>query len=156
MKAEITKEHNWLKQLIGTWRSEMDMPSQDGGEPTKHRGIEKFAPMGENWIIGDGEAEMPDGNKASMKITLGYDTAKQKFVGSWIGSMMNKLWVYEGSLDEVLTLESEGPVFDKPGETTQYKDIITLIDENHRTLTSKVLMANGEWMQMMEMHYYRE
>jgi uncharacterized protein DUF1579 len=45
-------------------------------------------------------------------MTLGYDPEKKQYVGTWVGSMMSYLWVYDGSLDaeeKVLTLNAEGP-----------------------------------------------
>ena len=42
---------------------------------------------------------MPDGGPATMIMTLGYDPAKKRFVGTFIGSMMTNLWVYEGELE---------------------------------------------------------
>jgi len=40
-------------------------------------------------------------------MTLGYDPQKKRYLGTWIGSMMSHLWVYEVELDasgSVLTL----------------------------------------------------
>ena len=48
-----------------------------------------------------------------------YDPQKQRFVGTWIGSMMTYLWVYEGTLDateKVLTLNAEGPSMGTEGK----------------------------------------
>ena len=42
---------------------------------------------------------MPEGEPATMVITAGYDPDKKKFVATWFGSMMTKLWVYECSKD---------------------------------------------------------
>ena len=40
-------------------------------------------------------------------MTLGYDPRKKRFVGTFVGSMMTNLWIYDGELDKderVLTL----------------------------------------------------
>src|SRR3546814_12079912 len=60
---------------------------------------------------------------------LGYDPRRQRYVGTWVGSMMTHLWVYEGSLDDsgkVLTLDCEGLDFETEGRMTRYQDIITI------------------------------
>lgn len=44
-------------------------------------------------------------------MTIGYDPHRQRFVGTFVASMMTHLWMYEGALDDgerVLTLETEG------------------------------------------------
>ena len=59
---------------------------------------------------------MPDGTPATTQITLGYDPAKKRFVGTWLGSMMTHLWIYDGELsadERTLTLSSEGPQHDR-------------------------------------------
>jgi Protein of unknown function (DUF1579) len=72
---------------------------------------------------------------------------------------MSYLWVYDGFLDadqRVLTLESKGPSFTKPGETGQYRDIITVVNDDYHTMTGNFLGDDGEWHQMMEMHFRRK
>jgi hypothetical protein len=56
----------------------------------------------------------------------GYDP-QQRYVGTWIGSMMTHLWVYDGAPDaagRVLTLHTEGPHMAAEGQMAQYKDVI--------------------------------
>ena len=58
-----------------------------------------------------------------MLMTLGYDPAKKRFVGTWVGSMMAHLWVYEGSMDaeeKVLTLSAEGPSCMEEGKASAF------------------------------------
>ena len=73
-------------------------------------------------------------------MTLGYDPAKKAFVGTFIGSMMTHLWVYDGELDaagKVLTLDAEGPSFAATDKMAKYKDAIEIKSDDHRVLTSR-------------------
>jgi hypothetical protein len=91
-------------------------------------------------------------------LTLGYDPQQQRYVGTWIGSMMTHLWLYEGSLDaagRVLTLNAEGPDMAAAGKMAQYKDMIDLKSDDHRVLTSHIRGEDGEWHGFMTAHYRR-
>ena len=64
-------------------------------------------------MIAEGRGQMPGGGTGTTVMTLGYDSARQRFVGTFIASMMTHLWVYKGVLNDAgteLTLETEGPV----------------------------------------------
>ena len=98
------------------------------------------------------------GGPAQMLMTLGYNPAKKRFWGTWIGSMMTHLWVYDGWLDEsgnVLTLQSEGPSFTVEGQMAQYRDVIEFKSDDHRLLKSQLLGDDGQWQQFMTAHYRR-
>jgi hypothetical protein len=91
-----------------------------------------------------------------MRITLGFDPAKGRFVGSWVGSMMPMLWTYDGFLDEgrkVLTLESEGPSFSGDGTISKYRDVIEVVSPAERRFHSRVLGPDGSWNQFMTARY---
>jgi Protein of unknown function (DUF1579) len=80
-------------------------------------------------------------------------------VGTWIGSMMTHLWVYNGTLDtagRVLTLNAEGPYMAAEGKIAQYKDVIEFKSDDHRVLTSHMLGEDGEWHVFMVANYRRE
>ena len=153
------KEHEWLNQLLGEWTFESQCAAGPGQPVAKFKGRESIRSIGGMWVIGESQSEMPGVGRATMIITLGYDPAKGHYVGTWIGSMMNLLWIYEGHLDatgKILTLSAEGPNFADGGKTrTQFHDIITIISPNHRTLTSEMLGEDGKWDQFMTGHYHR-
>jgi hypothetical protein len=102
---------------------------------------------------------MPGGGPATTLMTLGYDPQKQRYVGTWIGSMMTYLWVYDGEMDaagKVLTLNAKGPSMAGDGTTGQYRDVIEMRSGDHRVLTSHVLAEDGTWQQFMTAHYRRK
>ncbi|MCO4243969.1 MULTISPECIES: DUF1579 domain-containing protein [Acidovorax] len=115
--------------------------------------------LGDLWVLCEGTGTMPGGGEAHMLMTLGYDPEKSVFRGTWVGSMMTHMFVYEGTLDadqKVLTLETEGPSFKDDGKTARYRDVITLVSANERTLTSFGLQPDGSWSQMMQATYWRK
>lgn len=157
MKTDPQAQHRWLKQLEGEWSYESEMACEPGGTPQKFAGIEIVRTLGDLWVLCEGRGEMPGGGEANTLMTLGYDPAKGRFVGSWIGSMMTHLWVYDGALDAdntVLTLESEGPSFTGDG-MARYRDVIELKAPDHRVLSSHVLGDDGKWTCFMTVPYRR-
>jgi hypothetical protein len=159
VKVEPQKEHEWLHKLVGEWAYESEMPMEPGQAPAKFQGSESVRSLGGVWIVGEGQGEMPGGGSATTIITLGYDARKQRYVGTWVGSMMTNLWVYEGWLDaagKVLTLESEGPDFTTKGKTAKYRDVIELESDDRRMLTALVQADDGEWKKLMQASYRRQ
>jgi hypothetical protein len=94
-----------------------------------------------------------------MIMTLGYDPQTKRFVGTWIGSMMTHLWIYDGALDaaeRVLALESDGPSMAGDGSMARYCDAIEFRSDDHRILTSSVRGDGGTWRPFMTAHYRRK
>ncbi len=155
MHAEITTQHRWLERLVGTW----DVSHEAIMAPPKETTwTEEVRRVGGLWVSCEGRGLMPDGDPAETIMTLGYDPRRDRYIGTWIGSMMTHLWHYDGILEptgNVLTLHSEGPDFENEGKTLPYQDIITFIDDHHRTLTALVNKPGKGWEKMMEMHYWR-
>ena len=157
-QAKPQQEHTWLLKLVGDWTFESSCPGEPGQEPQTFRGSEKVKALGDLWIVGEGEGEMPGGGSARMMITLGFDPKRNRYVGTWCGSMMTHLWVYEGERDasgRVLTLNAEGPSFTDPSKTAKYQDIIEVVSDDHRILRSRTQGEDGKWTQFMEAHYRR-
>jgi hypothetical protein len=158
MHADPQKEHRWLAKLVGEWTTEMEADAGPGQDCMKSKGTESVRSLGGLWTVAEGRGEMPDGSPATMIMTLGYDPQKNRFTGTWIGSMMTHLWIYDGELDaseNVLTLSSEGPDFQSPGAMRKYRDVIEFKSKDHRVLTSHSLGDDGRWHQFMTAHYRR-
>ncbi|SDC90460.1 Protein of unknown function [Cupriavidus sp. YR651] len=164
MKTETTNEHRWLQKLAGKWIGEGQAQMGPGTEPEKWRIPEQVSLIGDVWVQCRAEGEMPGCGLSTTVMTLGYDPARKHFVGTFVGSMMTHMWVYEGDLEadgRTLTLRADGPAFTPEGnvvagKSARYRDVIAFQDDNTRTLTSFMQGDNGEWMQIMQATYRRQ
>lgn len=146
------KEHQWLQKFVGQWATETEI-SMPGQEPMTIEGEETVKSLGGFWIISDLKCDF-DGGQMHGVMTVGYDPRSKQYVGSWIDSMTNYFWKYEGELDasgKKLTLNSEGPCPMKGGELTKMRDVVEFVDDDTRTLTSYAQDENGQWQSFMKM-----
>lgn len=158
MKIEPQEQHRWLQRLVGEWVGEQAEGAQHAAWTESVRSLHGL------WVVAEGRGEMPGGGSATSIMTLGYDPQKDRFVGTWVGSMMTHLWVYEGTLDasgNVLTLDTVGPAFsDKgepiPGKMTKYQDVIEFLDDGRRRLRGRMLGDDGNWQEFMVTTYRRQ
>ncbi|WEX77024.1 DUF1579 domain-containing protein [Sinorhizobium numidicum] len=156
MKAEPQEEHRWLEQLLGEWTVTSEDPA--GTEQSNAPWVENVRSMQGLWVVCEGQGTMPDGKFGQTLMTLGFNPLRQRYVGTWVGSMMTHMWVYDGELEDegrTLALNCEGPDFEDPGRSCRYQDRITLIDANHRTLTARVETEDGTWKDIMKADYRR-
>ena len=159
MPAQPQKEHQWLQKLVGEWSYEIEAMMGPDQPPVKSTGIEIVRSLGGLWILAEGQGEMGGCGPATTLMTLGYDPQKQRYVGTWVGSMMTYLWVYDGELnvdETVLTLNSNGPSMTGDEKLGKYKDAIEFKSDNHRILTSHMLSDDGQWQHFMTAHYWRK
>ena len=158
MGTKPVKEHEWLQQFVGNWSIETVMNMGPDQPEMRSHGTESVKSLGGLWAFGQGKGEMPGG--ASMEIcwTLGYDVSFKEYRGCWFASMSSHLWKQTGTLSDngkTMTLDCVGPSMTKDGETANYRDVIELIDDNHRTLTSYGEGESGEWHSYMKATYTR-
>lgn len=164
MQTETTNEHRWLQKLVGKWMAEGEAMMGPDTPPQKWKIPEQVGAVGDLWVQGRSEGEMPGCGQAVTVMTLGYDPTRKHFVGTFIGSMMTHMWIYEGDLEadgRTLTLRADGPTFTPegklvPGKTSKFRDVIAFQDDDNRTLTSFMQGDDGEWMQIMQARYRRE
>ncbi len=158
MHTEPQREHKWLEQLVGEWDTETTYSTGPGEPETTQAGTESVRSLSV-WVLCEGTMPTPDGKPVRSVLTIGYDPAKGKFVGTFVASMMTNLWLYEGSLDaagRVLTLEADGPSCSEEGATAKYRDAIEVVSPDHRVMTSRCLGTDGEWHLFVTAHYRRK
>lgn len=154
MEFDVLDAHVWLKQLVGDWEVVATMPGHDP-LPTSR---ETVRAIGAFWIQAEGHGSMPSGDDYSSLLTLGYDPRVDHVVGSWIGSMMPHIFVYHGTLNagsQELTLDCEGPDFADPTRSASFREVVTLLTDDHRTFTSSIEAADGSWTEIMRADYRR-
>jgi hypothetical protein len=159
MDAKPQREHQWLQKLVGEWTYETEASAGADQPVERCTGTESVRSLGELWVVAEGHGEMPGGGSATTMITLGYDTQRQRYVSTWVGSMMTYLWICEGELnaaETVLTLNTEGPSMSGDKKTAKYKDVIEFKSHDHRVMTSHTLGDTGQWQQFMTVNYHRK
>ncbi|HKE00279.1 MAG TPA: DUF1579 domain-containing protein [Planctomycetota bacterium] len=115
-----TKEHEWLKERVGTWDCVVSCPMMGG--PTKGTQVDKM--FGEFWLRSEFEGvAMGKPFKGLMLQT--FDPTKQKYVTTWCDTTMPSLMVMEGTTDasgKKLTSKGSGP--DMEGKVVGYTNVL--------------------------------
>lgn len=155
---EPTSEHQFLLQLVGDWDFECEYSMGPDQPSMVSKGHQTTRALGSLWTLGEMESPTPGDTPMRSLMTVGYDPARQLFVGSFVASCMTHQWLYEGSLDadrKLLTLNAEGPSFADDGTMTMYQDMIEVIDENSYILSSQYRNSAGAWVPFMRSQYRR-
>ena len=128
------------------------------GSPTTAGGRTTVRTLGGTWAVAESQGDgAPDAMGASI-LTLGYDPARGRWIGTFVSAEMAHLWLYDGTLDlagRLLTLETEGPSYVTEGATAPYRDTIERVDDDHYVMRSQYRGADGAWQAFMAMRYTR-
>ncbi len=157
MSPPPAPEHGWLHRLLGAWRYEIEATGPDGAV-MRGEGREVVRSLGGYWVVAEAEGSMPCLATARWIMTLGWDARAGRFRGSWVGSVIGHMFVYDGGLSEdgrSLVLENEGPSFTGEG-SARYRDILTLEDDAARVMHSEVQGEDGGWTRFVTMRFRRE
>jgi hypothetical protein len=155
---EPQKEHAWLKQLVGEWENEGNTEAVQGMPAMTFKGTETARQLGGFFVVTEGKGEMM-GTQMQSLLTLGYDSDKKMYVGTWLDSMSHHLWKYEGSVDasgKTLTLNTEGPCPLAPGKILKFKEVLELKSPDHKVFTSTVELEPGKWQKMVTVNSRRK
>jgi hypothetical protein len=152
------KEHAWLTQLAGEWEYDSEAVLAPGQAPEKAKGTETVRAIGGFWIMLESKGTA-FGQPFTGILTLGYDPAKKKYVGSWIDSMNSHMVVYDNaSLDSSgkLMLNAEMPNPMLGGKLTKFKDVLEVKSKDEKILTSAMLGEDGKWTTFLTVKYRRK
>ncbi len=145
------KEHQWLQQFVGDWVAESKATMGPDQPAMESKGKMKTRSIGGMWVINEINAEWTGATMTGVQ-TIGYDPAKKKYIGTWVDSMTNYMWTYEGTVDATgkkITLEADGPNFMTPGKTTKFRDEYEFKTADQIIATSSMLGEDGKWVTFM-------
>jgi hypothetical protein len=152
------KEHEWLAQLVGEWDADVEMFMEPGKPPLKSKGTESVRAIGGFWTLAENKGEA-FGQPFTGLLTLGYDAQKKQYVGTWVDSMTGYLWTYRGKLNAAgtkLTLDTEGPCADRPGELCKFRETLEIKSKDHKVFSSSLQTEDGTWVTFMTITYHRK
>ena len=124
--------------------------------PETSKGVETNRMLGGLWLIGEFQGEFGGQPFLGHGVT-GYDTAKQKYVGSWVDNATAKIMALEGTYDaktRTLTFTTEA-VSPFTGKVVKERHVHQYQDETHRTLKMYQPGPDGKEMMTMQIDYTR-
>ncbi|MBI2922990.1 MAG: DUF1579 domain-containing protein [Planctomycetes bacterium] len=151
------KEHEWFRQLEGNWETEGEIPTGEGKPPEATKGTASGRLVGGFWGVLEHKGEVM-GTPFTGILTLGYDPEKKSYIGTWVDSMTSRLWQYTGTMDKtgkILTLETEGPDFEKPDAIVKFRESLEIVDADHLKFTS-TCAKDGAWVTIITIRYSRK
>ena len=157
-QSERTPEQQWLERMAGDWTWEMEAEGGPGEPPIRDSGTEFVRSLNGVWLMAESTGQVPGGGESTGILTLGFDAARGRFVGTFISSMMAHLWIYDGELDadrRVLSVYAEGPSYTEEGQMARYRDTIEFRGDDERVHTSGYGTGDGSWHPFMTVTYRR-
>lgn len=145
-------EHFALERMVGTWDVKSSVTGPDANWTETCHSLDGM------WYVAEGEGDVPGGTARTV-LTVGYDPDKRKYVGTWIGSMVSMLWVYEGEFSgdgNTLSLYTTGPDCEIDGRIAEYREQIIFQDNDHRLFTSATKQPDGSWKTFQDLEYTRK
>lgn len=142
-------EHRWLEQLVGDWRIEQDCRMPDT-PPTITTADMTCRMLGGLWLLAESHGSSEEGDWSCV-LTLGFDPARDTYVGTFVGSMMTHLWQYTGQRSpdlNQLQLSCTGPALDGSG-TAGYRDTLMIVSADEWHFTSE-MQAGDAWQLLMK------
>lgn len=140
-----------LKRFVGEWETTAEAPAGPGQPAMKCTGTISAKMLGGFWVVAEMETQMMD-TKVNAVQTIGYDPKTEKYTGTWVDSMLNHMWKYEGSVDKtgkILTLEAEGPNFMQGGKLAKFRDVYEFQSKDKIKTTSMMQGEDGKWITFM-------
>jgi len=152
------KEHEWLQSLAGQWESDIEVSTGPGQPLLKVKGTETTRPIGKLWILSEGETKQAAMSFARA-LTLGYDTARKKYIGTWVDSNSTHIGRYEGEMDaagKTLTLVGEIPHPYDNVRMVKVREVIELKSPDQKVVTTSLQGDDGNWLTLVTVNAQRK
>jgi hypothetical protein len=166
--AKPGENHKMLSQAVGQWTYKVKawMSPDPNAAPQESSGTSVTREvMGGRYYITDhsGKFQMPGGPDGKMidmdfkgMAVEGYDNAKKKFMATWIDNMGTGIMALEGDYDAASkSFTYHGEYEMMPGTKTKVREVIKVIDKDHRVFEWYEDRGGSE-AKTMEMTYTRK
>ena len=135
--------HDQLKRLVGNYTTEMTSFYPDPSKPTKTKGKASFRMILAGKFVQQRYTGEVEGMKYNGIGTSGYDTAKKKYVGTWVDSLNTGIMHTEGSYDpKTHTLTEMGTMSTPMGEM-KTKNVTKYVDKDNFVFTMYMIVPDG-------------
>jgi len=147
-------EHELLKSDVGTWDASIEINVVPGAPPQGSKGVARNRlACGGMWLITDFLNETTGFEGHGI---YGYDTAKRKYVGTWIDGMRTFLTISEGTYDAstgtmTMVFETAGP----QGKPLKWREVTERKDSDTRVWRSIMTGPDGKEFEVMKAVYTR-
>lgn len=151
--------HDYLADQTGTWRYEMTMWMDPSAPPVESSGTMTSSMM----LGGRYQAQSFEGSFMGMPFEgysiTGYDNAEEEYFNVWVDNMGTGMLETRGTYDPAArTLELVG-TYDDPmtgAEGMRMRTVTKTVDDGHLIHEMYMEGPDGEEVQTMELHAYRE
>lgn len=150
------KEHEFLKDMEGTWDAEMKFQIPGAAEQTS-KGTETVVLVGGFWAVFDIKFADMMGGPWHGHGTIGYDPVKKKYVGSFVHSMAPFMSIGEGTADaggKTMTMSWDG--VGPSGESEKMREVFEMKDKDNAVMTMYGAGPDGKEMKHFTMTYKRK
>lgn len=147
-----TKEHEMLKREAGEWEAagKFYIPGMDAIESN---GEETSRMIGDLWLV----SHYKDASGFEGHGTLGYDTDKKKFVGTWVDTMSTSVHTMEGDYDAAKkTMTIFMTAKDQTGKLVKQRHVTVYKSDDARDFTIYMPGEDGKEIKILEIAYKRK
>ena len=155
--AQPSKEHQFLKEMEGTWNATMKFNMPGAPEGAEAKGVETTQMIGGFWAVFDIKFDSLMGHPWHGHGTMGYDPDKKKYIGTFIHSATPYMTTGEGTMDaagKVLTMNYEGMGPD--GKMGKMRETFEKKDKDNALMTMYGPGPEGKEVQHFQITYTRK
>jgi len=146
-----TEHHQVLKRDVGTWHAKVKMFNPVTGEAEENEATEVNQLVCNGlWLSSRFKGEVM-GTELTGHAMLGYDTIKQKYVGTWVDNFSSSMMTMEGEFDP----EKEQFVFIVKGTEPDGTPMEQVHTVKYNEDGTRTFVMESQGTKILEVHYTR-
>jgi hypothetical protein len=154
--ANPSTEHEFLKKLVGTWKSNVKMWMQPGAPPVESTGtMTNEMILGGRFLRSSYAGGSPMGGEFGGLAIDGFNRIEKKYVGIWIDTMSTSMMFFEGTAEGNVRT-SLCKFTDPRCASILMKAVTTIVNDNEHCYESFAQPEGAtEFVKNMEITYTR-